>query len=59
MLTRLAAASIVGFARALTGVRAIWISGGPQAAPPVYFANHRSHGDFVLLWTSLPPDCGR
>lgn len=56
MLTRLAAASIVGFARALTGVRGIWFSGGPQAAPTVYFANHRSHGDFVLLWTSLPPD---
>lgn len=56
MLTQFAAASIVGFARALTGVRAIWVSGGPQAAPTVYFANHRSHGDFVLLWTSLPPD---
>lgn len=56
VLTQLAAASIVGFARALTGVRAIWISGAPQAAPTVYFANHRSHGDFVLLWTSLPRD---
>ncbi len=56
MLTQFAAASIVGFARALTGVRAIWISGAPQAAPTVYFANHRSHGDFVLLWTSLPRD---
>lgn len=56
MLTQLAAAAIVGFARALTGVRAIWISGAPQAAPTVYFANHRSHGDFVLLWTSLPHD---
>jgi hypothetical protein len=21
----------------------------------VYFANHRSHGDFVLIWASLPP----
>lgn len=56
MLTQLAAASIIGFARTLTGVRAIWLSGAPQAAPTVYFANHRSHGDFVLLWTSLPPD---
>lgn len=56
MLTRLAAASIVGVARALTGVRAVWSSGAPQASPTVYFANHRSHGDFVLLWTALPSD---
>lgn len=56
MLTQFAAASIVGLARTLTGVRAIWLSGAPQATPTVYFANHRSHGDFVLLWTSLPPD---
>lgn len=23
--------------------------------PCIYFANHRSHGDFVLLWSVLPP----
>ncbi len=56
MLTQLASASIVTLARTLTGVRAIWLVGAPQATPTVYFANHRSHGDFVLLWTSLPPD---
>jgi 1-acyl-sn-glycerol-3-phosphate acyltransferase len=56
MLTQLAAASIVTLARTLTGVRAIWLVGAPQATPTVYFANHRSHGDFVLLWTSLPGD---
>lgn len=56
MITRLAAVSITTFARALTGVRAAWLAGAPQATPTVYFANHRSHGDFVLLWTSLPPD---
>ena len=26
----------------------------PEAAPRVYFANHASHGDFVLIWTVLP-----
>ena len=56
MLTRLASALIITLARTLTGVRAIWLVGAPQATPTVYFANHRSHGDFVLLWTSLPPD---
>ena len=56
MFTQLASASIIAFARTLTGVRAIWLVGAPQATPTVYFANHRSHGDFVLLWTSLPRD---
>ena len=50
------AAAIVGFARAVTGVRAHWQGSGPDAAPTLYFANHTSHGDFVLLWTALPRD---
>ena len=56
MLTRLASALIITLARTLTGVRAIWLLGAPHATSTVYFADHRSHGDFVLLWTSLPPD---
>jgi 1-acyl-sn-glycerol-3-phosphate acyltransferase len=51
----LTASAIVGFARLMTGVRAIWRGGAPSAVPSVYFANHTSHGDFVLLWTALPP----
>ncbi|HMW48484.1 MAG TPA: lysophospholipid acyltransferase family protein, partial [Cellvibrionaceae bacterium] len=27
----------------------------PSATQRVYFANHRSHGDFLTLWASLPP----
>jgi 1-acyl-sn-glycerol-3-phosphate acyltransferase len=27
-----------------------------RATQTVYFANHTSHGDFVLVWTTLPPD---
>lgn len=53
---RLAAAAIVGFAQVITGVRALWRGGAPQAVPTVYFANHTSHGDFVLLWAALPAD---
>jgi 1-acyl-sn-glycerol-3-phosphate acyltransferase len=53
---RAVAAVIVGFARALTGVRARWqVLPAPVSAPTVYFANHSSHGDFVLLCASLPP----
>lgn len=56
MKARFTAAAIVGFARALTGVRAAWRGTVPKAEPTLYFANHTSHGDFVLLWSALPAD---
>jgi 1-acyl-sn-glycerol-3-phosphate acyltransferase len=56
MLARLVALVIIGFARAVTGVRALWTDTAPTALPTLYFANHRSHGDFVLLWACLPPE---
>jgi 1-acyl-sn-glycerol-3-phosphate acyltransferase len=51
----LAALAITGFARLVTGVRGEWQGCAPDARPRVYFANHASHGDFVLIWTVLPP----
>lgn len=56
LAARAAGAAIVGFARALTGVRATWTSQGAHATQTLYFANHTSHGDFVLVWTTLPPE---
>jgi 1-acyl-sn-glycerol-3-phosphate acyltransferase len=47
---------IVVVAKLLTGVRAIWAGTSPKAEQTLYFANHTSHGDFVLLWATLPPD---
>lgn len=47
---------IIGAAGLLTGVRAIWSGTTPRAEHTLYFANHTSHGDFVLLWATLPPD---
>lgn len=47
--------AIVLFARLLTAVRAIWDGVGPVASKRVYFANHTSNGDFVLIWAVLPP----
>jgi 1-acyl-sn-glycerol-3-phosphate acyltransferase len=54
MIERLAAALITGFARLVTGVQARWIGCGPAGEQRIYFANHSSHGDFVLIWTVLP-----
>jgi 1-acyl-sn-glycerol-3-phosphate acyltransferase len=42
------------FARFITAPRAIWQGIEPVPHQRVYFANHSSNGDFVLLWTALP-----
>jgi 1-acyl-sn-glycerol-3-phosphate acyltransferase len=56
---RVFAAGAVGqaisvFARFMTAPRAIWQGIEPVPRQRVYFANHSSNGDFVLLWTVLP-----
>ena len=55
MIERAAAALITLFARFVTAVRAEWRGFEPDLAPRIYFANHTSNGDFVLIWTVLPP----
>ena len=55
MMETLAAAFIRFFARFVTAVRAESRGFWPDIRPRVYFANHASHGDFVLVWTVLPP----
>lgn len=42
------------FARFMTAPRAIWHGIEPVRRQRVYFANHSSNGDFVLIWTVLP-----
>lgn len=46
---------LFGFVRLITGVQARWLGCAPEPGVRLYFANHSSHGDFVLLWASLPP----
>lgn len=46
--------AIVTFARTLTGAHAWWRQPLAARGNRVYFANHNSHGDFVLLWSCLP-----
>src|SRR5215510_9941183 len=50
----LAGMAVIGLARLVTGVRGNWRDCAPDPRPRVYFANHNSHGDFVLIWTVLP-----
>lgn len=55
MIDSLVGTAVTVFARAVTGVRGEWQGCAPEARPRVYFANHTSNGDFVLIWTVLPP----
>jgi len=50
----LAGTLILLFARFLTAVRGQWEGIAPTDEQRIYFANHASHGDFVLIWTVLP-----
>lgn len=51
---RVTGQAISTFARFMTAPRAIWQGIEPVPLQRVYFANHSSNGDFVLLWTALP-----
>jgi 1-acyl-sn-glycerol-3-phosphate acyltransferase len=52
---RLVGACILLFAQVVTAARAIWQGIDPVPRQRIYFANHSSNGDFVLIWTVLPP----
>jgi 1-acyl-sn-glycerol-3-phosphate acyltransferase len=56
---RLVAALLAGTARAVTGVRPNWAGCLPELRQRIYYANHTSHGDFVLVWTCLPQQLRR
>jgi len=50
------ASVIAGGARIVTGVQVTWRDGIPSPRQSIFFANHTSHLDFVVLWSSLPRD---
>ena len=43
-------------AKLLSGATTRWIDCQPDASQRVYFANHTSHLDVLVVWASLPPD---
>lgn len=55
LLVRISGEGIALFARLITAVRANWFGIEPVPNQRIYFANHTSNGDFVLIWTVLPP----
>ncbi len=41
-------------ARLITGAQGHWRGCPPKAEQRIYFANHQSHLDWVLIWAALP-----
>lgn len=59
-LARICGRIITFFARAVTAVQPVWQGIDPdQTRQRVYFANHASHGDFILVWAVLSPRAQR
>jgi 1-acyl-sn-glycerol-3-phosphate acyltransferase len=51
--------TVAGLARLLAGGYVRWDSPPSRNGARVYFANHTSHLDFILLWSYLPPELRR
>jgi len=48
------AAAVSALARLVAGPTVVYRSGPPDARQRIYFGNHTSHLDFVVLWSALP-----
>jgi 1-acyl-sn-glycerol-3-phosphate acyltransferase len=55
MIARVNGAILAAIARFLSGASVRWIDSQPDTCQRVYFANHTSHLDALVLWSSLPP----
>ena len=56
MLAKLMGYFLLGLVRVLTGSQARWYGCPPKAEQRIYFANHQSHADLVLIWAALPEE---
>src|SRR5438445_12854888 len=50
------ASVIAAVARGISGVQVRWAGCRPEVKQRIYFANHTSHLDFVVLWSALPSE---
>lgn len=53
------ASLLFGATRFLVGARARWMGATPSSAQRIYFANHASHLDTLVLWAALPAELRR
>jgi 1-acyl-sn-glycerol-3-phosphate acyltransferase len=55
-LPEVAGLALAAVARLITGAQGHWYGSPPKAEQRIYFANHQSHFDWVLIWAALPRD---
>lgn len=46
---------VAQFAKLITGTRGVWKRTIPSDKQRIYFANHTSNLDTIIIWSSLPP----
>ncbi len=56
MEAKLTGAILALIARFMSGASVRWIDCQPDTCQRVYFANHTSHLDAIVLWSALPTD---
>ncbi len=56
MLAKMMSYFLLGLIRVLTGSQARWYGCPPKAVQRIYFANHQSHADLVMIWAALPKE---
>jgi 1-acyl-sn-glycerol-3-phosphate acyltransferase len=56
MLAKLMGFFLLNLVRLLTGAQARWYGCPPKAEQRIYFANHQSHADLVMIWAALPEE---
>ena len=56
MCAKLVGYFLLGLIRVLTGSQARWWGCPPKAEQRIYFANHQSHADLVMIWAALPKE---
>jgi len=56
MLAKAMSLFLLGLVRLLTGAQARWHGCPPKAEQRIYFANHQSHADLVMIWAALPQE---
>jgi 1-acyl-sn-glycerol-3-phosphate acyltransferase len=55
-LAELTGLLLASLARLITGAQGHWKGCPPTAEQRIYFANHQSHFDWVLIWAALPAE---
>jgi len=56
LLAKFTGWTLLALVRLLTGAQARWWGCPPKAEQRIYFANHQSHIDLVMIWAALPQE---